>query len=68
MGPCTSAEDAGSPSENWGAEPTDLQMEEGRARVGGDGNAIDVDAANDARPDDDGECFEFEADEVREGE
>ena len=68
MGPCTSAEDAGNPSENWGAEPTDLQMEEGRGRVGPDGNLINIDDANDKRPEDDGECFEFEADEVREGE
>jgi hypothetical protein len=43
-------------------------MEEGRGRVGPDGNLINIDDANDKRPEDDGECFEFEADEVREGE
>lgn len=67
MGPCSSSDGAIEATENWGAPSEDLALDGARARGGTLGD-VDIDAANDARPDDDGEFFEFEADEVREGE
>ena len=67
MGPCSSSDGAIEATENWGAPSEDLALDGARARGGTHGD-VDIDAANDARPDDDGEFFEFEADEVREGE
>ena len=67
MGPCISSDNEISPTENWGQQPEELNVENTRRRTV-NGVDVDVDDQNEKRPEDDGEFFEFEADEVREGE
>lgn len=68
MGPCSSAEDGSQPEGAWGEHHDELEMEGQRSRSGKDGEDIAIEDCNENRPEDDGHFFEFEVDEVREGE
>ena len=63
MGPCNSAESESPSAADWGDCPPEMQ-DNGRQKIGKDGEVCNIDEDN--RPESD--FFEFEAEEVKEGE